>query len=530
MRLAYLIPAAALVLGCAADRPAAFDRDRQVLGPVPLKDRVAWVDTALDRVVALDLSGDAPALEVVPVGRNPVYAAPTPDRDHLLVITRGEEAVTRGQKDEPPRLWDVDLAHPGAPPIVYEVGSPFDRVVVSQDGQIAVAYFSAAGPDDAGFFRNPNEMAFVDLTQPAGETNPVLKTLRAFGSTPTGVVLSPPMSIPNADDPSPRTFAFVFSHNVVTVVDASHADRNEVSLRLDAAGASVDPREVVFAPASQTAYLRSDGARDVLQVTLEADAATPGDAHSNDYRPLLAELGAGGGPSDIAVFDDIVAKRWVLAATPTTSEVVVIDTDTAQFRRVATPDPIDRITLFPSDTPRIAVLSSLTAGLPRVQLMSLDDLENTLVPIKLQQVDLGQPVRDVVPVPGRAAGQDLALIVHDDNRTVLSLLDVNFGSVSPLQGVGRLDSYAFTATGDYLVGATQRVSRLGFLDLSNLHPSDLRLDAPPSKVLTLGNGKIVVDHGDPFGRVTIVPTAGATRDQALTLDGFLLADVLDQEH
>jgi hypothetical protein len=525
MRLVLLPLALAVAAGaCTPDRPAAFDRDRTVLGPVPLKDRIAWVDTALDRVVALDLTGDTPRVDAIPIGRNAVYATPSADRDHLLVITRGEEALARGRQDEPPRLFDVDLTQPDAVPVAYEVGSPFDRIAVSSDGRVAVAYFSAKGPDDAGFFRNPNEMAFVDLQAPPADGNPVLKTLRAFGSTPTGVVLSPPMSVPGSDDPSLRTFAFVFSHDVVTVVDCDHADRAEVSLRLDSAGTSVDPQEIVFAPASSTAYLRSNGARDVLQILLDNDPPVPGDTHANDYRPLLAELGAGGGPADIAVFDDATHKRWVLAATPTTSEVVVIDTDTAQFRRVTTADPVDRITLFPPDQPTVAVLASLANGLPRVELMSLDHLADTLQSIRIETVDLGKPVKDVVPVPSR----DLAMIVHDDNRTVLSLLDVTFGSVAPLDGVGRLDSYAFTATGDYLVGTTSSVPRLGFLDLANLHPSDLRLDTPPVRVLALGNGKLVADHGDPFGRVTILPGAGATRDQSLVLDGFLLTGILQE--
>ncbi|MCE9574838.1 MAG: hypothetical protein K8W52_16935 [Deltaproteobacteria bacterium] len=524
MRLHLLLPVA-LVAGCTGDRPAAFDRNRTILGPVPLKDQIAWVDTGFDRVVTLDLSADTPRVHSWNVGRNPVYAAPTPDRDHLLVVTRGEEALARGQRDEDPQLWDVDLAHPDIAPIAYQVGSPFDRIAVASDGSHAVAYFSEAGPDEAGFFRNPNEMAFVDLRSAPTETNPVLKTLRAFGSTPTGVVLSPPMSVAGAEDPSPRTFALVFSHNVVTVVDTSHADRNEVSLRLDSAGSSVDPREAVFAPASATAYLRSDGARDVLQIAIAADPPLAGDPHANDYRPLLAELGAGGGPADIAVFDDAASKRWVLASTPTTREVVIIDSDTAQFRKVATADAVDRITLFPPDHPNVAVLASLATAQPRVQLLSLEHLDDPLRQLRLESIALGEPVRDVVPVPGR----NLAMIIHDDNRTVLSLLDVTYGSVSPLDGAGRLDSYAFTASGDFLVGTAQNVSRLGYLDLANLHPSDIRLDSPPVRVLALGNGKIVADHGDPFGRVTIVPFAGARRADAIVLDGFLLSDVLDQE-
>src|SRR5262249_33150863 len=72
---------------------------------------------------------------------------------------------------------------------------------------------------------------------------------------------------------------------------------------------------------------------------------TPAD---NDYRPQLAELGAGGGPTDIAVYDDLAQRRLILASTPNTGEIVVIDADTAQFRSIAIADPVDRILLFPS--------------------------------------------------------------------------------------------------------------------------------------------------------------------------------------
>ena len=51
-------------------------------------------------------------------------------------------------------------------------------------------------------------------------------------------------------------------------------------------------------------------------------------------------------------------------------------------------------------------------------------------------------MRDVVPVPGR----DLAMLVHDDARTVLGLLDMATESTSPLLGVGKLDSYDFSPT------------------------------------------------------------------------------------
>src|SRR5262249_13052089 len=153
----------------------------------------------------------------------------------------------KGDIDQAPLLWSIDTQHPGALAAAYAIGSPFDRIAVSPDNSIAIVYFSGSGPDAAGFFRNPNELAVVDLTRPPGPSNPVLKTIRPFGSVPEGISLSPPMTVPGTDGIA-RTFAFILSANNLTVLDVSHPERREVSVRLDLGGQPVIPREVVFAP------------------------------------------------------------------------------------------------------------------------------------------------------------------------------------------------------------------------------------------------------------------------------------------
>jgi hypothetical protein len=526
--VSLLLAVAALGACWEDDRDYLWERERQVLGPIPLKDGVAYVDSGLDRVVSLDLSEEAPRLSVALIGRRAIYATPTPAKDKLLVITRGEEAVVEGQIDQDPALWVVDIANPGAPVQSYSIGSPFDRLAIADDASLAVAYFSGTGPDSDGFFRNPNELAFIDLAQPESDTNPLLKTVRSFGAVPDGIVLSPPMTIPGAEDDTPRIFAFVLAPNNLTVVDATNPERNEVSIRLDIDDEPVRPREIVFAPNTATAYLRSDNARDVLEIIITPEPPATASAEENDYRPVLAELGAGGGPSDIAVYDDATGHRFVLAATPNTGEIVVIDADTAQFRTVATSDPIDRILLFPNGggaVPQKAVMASVGARLPRLHVLELGLITDELVQIDLDAIDLEEPVLDIVPVPGR----EMAMIIHDDNRTVLGLLDMAFGSVSPLQGIGKLDVYAFTPDGTHLVGATNGVETVGYLELDNLHPSDMRLDDVPSRVFALDNGRIFVDHADPLGRATIIPYAGADRDESLVMSGFLLEGYLDVE-
>lgn len=519
--------AAAGAAGCWSDeRPTAWERERAVLGPIPLKSQIAYVDSALDRVTLLDLEADTPRLALRRIGRRAILAAPSPDRHLLFVVTRGEEAIARGQIDEPPQLWVLDAQDPNVAPAAYAIGSPFDRVAVSPDDSVAIAYFSAAGPDAAGFFRNPNELAVIDLRRPPGPDNPRLRTIRSFGAVPEGVALSPPIAVPGAADAAPRTFAFVLAADNLTVLDATHPDRREISIRLDLSGAPVIPREVVFAPRTASAYVRSDHAADVLQVTLEAAAAASPDG--NDFHPALAQVGAGGGPTDIAVYDDAAGRRYVLAATPDTHEIVVIDADTAQFRSVAVADPIDRILLFPpggNRPPTKALFASIAGQKRRVHVLDLERIADPLTPASIRTIEVAQPVRDVVPVPGR----ELAMLVHDDARTVLGLLDMGTESTSPLLGVGRLDSYDFTPDGGFLVGATAGVGRVGFVGLDDLHPTDFRLDDPPARVLSAANAKIFVDHGDPLGHATIIPSPGARRDEALVLRGFLTADLLDQE-
>ena len=172
-----------------------------------------------------------------------------------------------------------------------------------------------------------------------------------------------------------------------------------------------------------------------------------------------------------------------------------------------------------------ALLASIAARLPTLHVLDLDHIDDPLTQATVHDITLDKPVRDVVPVPKR----DLALIVHDDARTVLGLLDLTTNSTSPLLGVGKLDSYDFTPSGSHLIGATQGVSRIGFVALDNLHPTDFRLDDPPARVLSTATGKIFVDHGDPLGHATIIPSPTATRDDALVLDGFLTTNLLDQE-
>src|SRR5262245_42147236 len=117
MRLLALITVLALA-GCSweDDRPIAWERQRAILGPIPLKSQIAYVDSALDRVTLLDLGADRPTLTQHAIGRRAIQAVPSPDRHFLFVITRGEEAIHDGEIDQPPMFWVIDTQNPNTRP------------------------------------------------------------------------------------------------------------------------------------------------------------------------------------------------------------------------------------------------------------------------------------------------------------------------------------------------------------------------------------------------------------------------------
>ncbi|HMG53405.1 MAG TPA: hypothetical protein VK601_07980, partial [Kofleriaceae bacterium] len=153
---AVAVPCALAAAACwSDDRPIQWSRPREVIGPIALKAHVAYIDPALDRVVLLDVTADRPAIAHTAIGRRAMYAVPSEDRHRLFVITRGEQAIHTGEIDQPPMFWVVDAQHAGTA-TSYPIGSPFDRIAVSPDGKLAIAYYSAAGNDPDGAFRNPN--------------------------------------------------------------------------------------------------------------------------------------------------------------------------------------------------------------------------------------------------------------------------------------------------------------------------------------------------------------------------------------
>ncbi len=515
-------------------RPASLDQPLQVSRPIVVGHYLAYLDQSRERVTLV--RPYTREVRHVPVGRRPSFLQPTPDGTRLLVVCKGWMAQTRDEQDEPPSLYVIDPA--GEQDVrVFALGSPFDEVSLSPGNRYAVAFFSASadpGPDEV--FRNPNAIAILDLEDTSVDAAPVEKTVRSFGDVPMGVLFSPPDMAPVNPDGSlgeARTLAVVFAQGYITFLDVTHPERSEVTVHLTRPddSAIITPQELVFAPEAGTAFLRSAGANDIYAFTLIR--RTPENSQQNDFVVSINTLAAGTTPADVGVFVQDGARK-ILVANQGSEDLTIIDAYTSQFVNLDVGDPVDRVLLWPPSDPTTAVIFSQGAMRNRIHFLDLEDVEER-VGQNLTVLTTTEPVQNIELIPGR----DQALVLHDDSRSVMSVLDLTERTLSPLTSRGPLGGYVFTSGGDQLVGFTAGQDMLGVVSLNNLAVRPLPLAYYPTNVLALApepdaeldaeSRTVVVDHGDPGGRITVVPNPGvSTRSQTYVMSGFLLEGLLNE--
>jgi hypothetical protein len=479
-----------------------------------------WVDGTRGLVFALDPAVGQVGSTSIP--RNATFAAPSPDRGRLLVLTGGKEAIYNGQEAEEPALSIVVPQPAAAPSVVrsYPLPAAFDRLTVSEDGKRAVAFYSSQ-KTAASVFRNPNEVALFDLERGPTNQNPALRTIRSFGAAPHGVAFSPDVAIPPGGG-TKHSLAVIMADNYLTFVDMKNLDRVEITVPLAKpdANVTVKPEEVLFSATTATVFVRATGSSDVYALSLTAK--TPAGKGENDYIPTINQPSAGKTVRDMVLFRD--SGNDLILTANASKDLALIDAATSQFSVIPVGEPVDTIVSVPATSPTLALIYSRAQPTARIHFLELQDLAKNLEK-NLTSRSLAKPVHQLVPMPDGAQ----ALVVHNHTRDVVSVLDVQgeHHTVAPIQGQVALNSFDFAGK-SHLVGVSPGLPRLGILNLGNLLATDLRLDHNPSKVLAVGD-TIVVDHGEPQGLVTVVPGPTAERDACRVLWGFLFQGLLDHE-
>jgi len=515
--------------GCGG-RSEAYDERLQVSAPIVVGHHLAFLDQTRERVTLV--RPYTREVTHVDVGRQPSFMLPTPDGARLIVICKGWVATARDELDELPSMVLIDPTAPEAS-VSYDLGSPFDEVAVSPDSRFAVAFFSSTStPGAEEVFRNPNAVALLDLDEPDGL--PVEKTVRSFGDVPLGVLFSGPDMAPLEPDGTlgtPRTLAVVFADGYVTFLDMEHPKRSEVTVHLTLPDhpQTVIPQEIVFAPEAGTVFLRCAGANDIYAFTLTA--RSPADPTENDFVISINTLATGSVPGDVGVFTD-GTERKILVANQGSEDLTIIDALTSEFVSIPIGDPVDRVLLYPDPSPTVAVIFSQGSARTRIHFLDLEDVE-TQVGQNHDVLETNEPVQNIELIPGR----DQALVLHDDSRSVMSVLDLTQRTLSPITAQGQLGGYVFTADGAHLAGFTYADTQVGLIDLSNLAVRTLQLTHAPARIFALQpdaeaaadaeSRVVVVDHGDPAGRLSVIPNpSDPSRTSTYVLSGFLYEGLL----
>jgi hypothetical protein len=512
------------------DRPEVLDQSLEVVGPVVVGRYMVYLDQTRERVT-LVRPGPAEVRQVA-VGRRPSFMLPSPDHSRLLVICKGWVATTGDEESEEPSLF---LINPETGETERHVlGSPFDEVAVSDDNRYAVAFFSdTANPGETEVFRNPNAVAILNME--TGELHE--KSVRSFGDVPRGVLFSPATMAPLDGDGvagEPRTMAVVFARGYVTLLDVTHPERRETTVRLTlpGMGGSIVPEKMVFAPSAGAAYLIASGANDVFVLTLTSRQPSAEDA--TDYVVSINTLAAGLVPADLLLFS-AEGQAKILVANQRSQDLTVIDAMTAEFVSIPAGGPVDRILGYPEGDPQQAVVFSQGHGRNSIYFLDLVDVEARRGQ-NLHVLDSTDAVVGVERIPGRAQ----ALVTHDAHRSALSLLDLSQRTLSPFTGHAALADYALTHDGRVLVGFSMGRRQLGLVNLDDLSVRTLALDFVPQGIYSLEAppeatdaeyAAVMVDHGAVAGLLTVIPNPTAPSEESpFLVSGFLLQGLFDDRY
>lgn len=517
----------AALSGCGSRAPR-FDAAPKLMAPVAIDDHVVLVDTGRSEARLIDVSNPSPsaASAVVPIVKNATTVqVRNGHTDQLLILCAGQPDVA-GVTPEKPGL--VLLGADGKS-TAFRYDSAFDRLVQSADGRYAFLFFDPT-TGVGTTLKNPNEVAVIDLDSKSAE--PELKTLRSLGESPRAVAFSDkPASIGGSN----RDLAVVLLDRDFAVIDLSHVDRSEFTVELTKPGSSaLSAQQVLFSSdeSPPKIYVRAQGTDDVFVVSLEPRSSDGADAgvspNANDFALSFNQFGMGTGaqPGDFALFQD-GGKTRLLVTGPGNSTAIVVDADTGDTTPVTLPMSASKIQLFtgpkPSDaTPaQRALLYS-----PGSQSVVFLDLEA----FGTKTNRAGNPELLTLSAP-------YAKLSELDDRTVmllnqssgLNLLKLGERVLSPITGPNLIDAIPDLSVGKLWLAPTG--DYLGYLDLADFHPNELRLEDPIEHMVVVpskgAHHKVVVTHPSSLGALTVLDAEDpANLGSAYMIRDFLFQGVL----
>ena len=554
MRRGLLVLALALVgVSACSDSDTTFWQPNHVLLPmVALDDRIAYVEKTSATAFLLDPGSSSLEPTLIPVGAHPVAAAKHTGSNRLLVVSGGDRGSTSSEPVNP-QLTLVDPVSSAAPQTL-PLASRFDGLAQSADGQYVFLYHTTSNQDaNDGALFNPNDLVVLAFETPGGMPKATPKSIRSMGGVPSSPSGSPIQFSPTYNfQAGPRRLAVVLSQNYVTIFDLVNLDRGEISVPLcSASGAcNISVNQVVFDPDNLNIYVRSEGAKDIYQVTLTDLGPGSLGKGENDFRASLSMLAVGAAATDMSLYGSGKAARLAVVA-PDNRNLVIIDPNTSRSVTAALAIPARRLVPFmaPSldannPTPmNKALLLDTQRGSSSVVFANLGAVESSGDQAH-EAFSIRGSVRDVLALPE----QGMAILLYSQSSggaalSVVDLVNQSFFDFNSARGLGDTWNIELRGSGPSRLWSVDSPddgksnSGIHFMDLSasasQAHPT-VWLDQGIGSITALpkpssdGRRYLVLENPDPnvFGNLTFLDADKPERATARGARGFLFTNYL----
>jgi hypothetical protein len=500
--LAAVAAAAVATAGC-GDRPQAWSEAASIDAAYGLNGAVAVVDAPADRVVLLlPGAGQSLRMESVPVGRHILTVAVSPMREKLFVLSAGHRAkIGDDEPDEKPSLTVIAPGQPARRYVLTTISDPLAGLAIDPIEERWAIIYAAPGPSQA-FVQNPNELVFLDLSQPPETASIREHTLHSFGGRPVRLTFSPTLGLPGGD----RRLLIVESNQDLTILDLAEPT-SEISIpltsgndtrRLTPAGVTVDDGDPTRTDDARIGVrLQNDSS--VVTLTLEPEPGSTG------FRPAVNLTDVGGVPSDIAFVRTDGGIR-LAALVPARSAAVLVDPVTSLTTEVTLPAryqslslvtetaggganaPIDVALLWNGGTPTDGVAFwelGQTAGRPYRS---------------IETIGVVAAIAAVLPVPQHPALR----VLQTASANEFYVLDLQTRTAAPLVTSTAAIQFSMSPVGEQVwTFSGTAVAATGIRDT---HPRSLVVERPVRQVFEVATDEgrfALILHASGSGGVTV---------------------------
>lgn len=494
--------------GCTVDPAPMAARGTQ--GPVAVGDRLVFADLGRDELVAVTVAqGDVTADRArrVALDGAPDKLLALPSSDTVLALSTDAETLDA-----------VDLVAPADEALrSWPLGAPFSGLVVSPDGDAALAYYAPGTRSTV--FANDNEVALVELGASASEDLAAAvtrRTLASLGGSLTGIAVSPKVA--------GARYAFVLSRDHVAIVNLltpSAPERSVPLVSLDG-GAQRTPLAVTFGadPDGETLWgiVTTQEGSSAYALQVNANAST--DAGFDVRLTQLAGVSAGG---DVALITLEDGRYVALLANPLAHTATLTQLSNGTSRTLSLGTPAGRIRTYTEDGRPMALLFG---GSDAFHILDVGQVEAKKD--KALRTRFGaSTINEVYPVPGTP----LFVATHSQGDAGLSIIHADTDRVTAFGSTGTVrDLHISPDLGRvYLRTTVSGQQYVVSIDLESLHPD--AAEAPRNE----NNALVVVEGGQTValytptdgGLLTLWPAAGTTDEDTLAYPGFLLDGLLN---